>query len=112
VSELPDEAINFIKAVTAHFGAPAAVLFRNKQKAVSMKKFDDTNRGVLFKNDRKQSEKHADYKGNINVNGEDFWLDAWIRESKKGKFLSISIKPKAEEKPVEAKPDFNDEIEF
>ena len=79
-----------------------------------MKKFDDTNRGVLFKNDRKQSEKHADYKGEMKVNGTDFWLDAWIRESKKGtKFMSLSIRPKEEEPKEKTGPagkPFNDDV--
>lgn len=59
-----------------------------------MADYDNTNRGVLFKNDRKDSEKHPDYKGNINVNGVEFWLSAWIKESAKGKFMSLSIQPK------------------
>jgi hypothetical protein len=77
---------------------------------------DHTNRGVLFKNDRKQSDKQADYKGSINVNGEEFWLDAWINESKSGaKYMSLSIKPKkkveAEKKPA-AGIHYDDEIPF
>ena len=59
-----------------------------------MTEYDNTNRGVLFKNDRKDSEKHPDYKGNVNVNGVEFWLSAWIKESAKGKFMSLSIQPK------------------
>lgn len=57
--------------------------------------YDNTNRGVLFRNDDKQSDKHADYRGNIDVDGKQFWLDAWIRTSKAGKkFMSLSINPK------------------
>ena len=50
--------------------------------------------GSLFKNDRKESERHPDYKGEINVDGELYWLSAWVKDGKKGKFLSLSIKPK------------------
>lgn len=57
--------------------------------------YDNTNRGVLFKNEDKQSERHADYRGSINIDGKEFWLDAWLKTSKQGKkFMSLSIKPK------------------
>jgi len=29
MSDLPEEAVHFIEAVTAHFGAPEAATFRN-----------------------------------------------------------------------------------
>lgn len=60
-----------------------------------MKQFDDTNRGALFKNTRKTDEKHADYNGSINVDGHDYWLNAWLKTSKDGKtFMSLSVKRK------------------
>jgi hypothetical protein len=50
VGDLPEEGIHFIEAVTAHFGRPEAVIFHNKRKSGFMPKtFDDTNRGVLFR---------------------------------------------------------------
>lgn len=60
------------------------------------KQYDDTNRGALFKNDRKELDNHPDYKGSINCDGVDYWLSAWIKEGQKGKFMSLSIKPKDE----------------
>jgi uncharacterized protein (DUF736 family) len=57
--------------------------------------YDNTNRGALFKNDDKQSDNHPDYKGSINVGGRDFWLSAWLKESKQGRmYMSLSVKPK------------------
>lgn len=50
--------------------------------------------GVLFKNDKEGNPTWADYKGSIMVNGEEFWLSAWIKEGAKGKFMSLSVKPK------------------
>ena len=63
---------------------------------MSDREYDNTNRGVLFKNQKKESDRHADYRGNINVDGKEFWLDAWIKKSKDGKttFMSLSVKPK------------------
>lgn len=59
------------------------------------KQYDDTNRGSLFKNDRKTADTHADYTGSLNVNGQEFWINAWLKESKAGtKFMSLSVRPK------------------
>jgi hypothetical protein len=59
-----------------------------------MSDYDNTNRGVLFKNDRKESDKHPDYKGSILINGVDYWLSSWIKEGKSGKFMSVQAQPK------------------
>ena len=52
------------------------------------------NSGVLFRNDKKESPKHPDYKGNITVDGTDYWLSAWIKEGKSGKFMGLAVNPK------------------
>ena len=66
-----------------------------------MSDYDDTNRGALFKNERKEKETHSDYNGTLNVNGEDFYLNAWLKESKAGKkFFSLSVKSKGESRPA------------
>ena len=60
-----------------------------------MSDYDDTNRGALFRNERKEAETHADYNGTLNVNGQEFWINSWLKESKGGKkYMSLSIKPK------------------
>lgn len=57
--------------------------------------YDNTNRGALFKNTKKEDERHADYNGSVNVDGKEYWLNAWINESKDGKkYMSLSVKPK------------------
>lgn len=60
-----------------------------------MAEYDNTNRGALFKNDKKEDEKHPDYRGSINVAGKDYYIDAWLKTSKAGaKYMSLSVKPK------------------
>lgn len=51
--------------------------------------------GALFKNDKRESENHPHYKGTINIDGRDYWLSAWLKESDKGvKYMSLSAKVK------------------
>lgn len=60
-----------------------------------MPEYSNENRGVLFKNREKKEQTHADYQGNINVGGVEYWLNAWIKQDKNGNnFMSLSVKPK------------------
>jgi uncharacterized protein (DUF736 family) len=56
-----------------------------------MSNYDNTNSGVLFKNDKKGNEKAPDYKGKVNIEGKEKEIAGWIREGKSGKFISIKI---------------------
>jgi len=64
--------------------------------------YDNTDRGVLYRNANKTADSHPDYSGSVNVAGTDFWLSGWVKESKKDgkKFFSLSVKPKNDTKPV------------
>lgn len=59
------------------------------------KEYDNTNRGSLFDNDKKEKETHPDFTGSINVDGKEYWLNGWKKTSKTGKrFFSLSVNPK------------------
>jgi uncharacterized protein (DUF736 family) len=94
-SSLPKQAVDFL-AIADRLGDPDPIILRDQTIGdFVLKKFDNSNSGVLFKNENKQSEKHADYRGEINAAGVDYWLDGWVRTSKKGtKFISFKLKPK------------------
>ena len=60
-----------------------------------MAEYDNTNRGVLFVNDRKEKDTQPDRTGSLNVEGVEYFFDGWLKESKDGKkFLSVSVKRK------------------
>ncbi|HEY8879193.1 MAG TPA: hypothetical protein VIN03_16615 [Roseateles sp.] len=60
-----------------------------------MTEYDNTNRGVLFVNDRKQRDSQPDRTGTLNVEGVEYFLDGWLKTSQGGKqFLSVSVKRK------------------
>lgn len=53
--------------------------------------------GTLFKNEKKDSEKHPDYKGSLicPVCQAALWLSSWIKKAaNKPAFMSISAQPK------------------
>ena len=64
-----------------------------------MTEYEASNEGVLFRNDKKQTEKHPDYTGSwTDANGVEYWLNAWINTSKAGKnYMKVKLgNPKGE----------------
>jgi uncharacterized protein (DUF736 family) len=49
------------------------------------------NSGAIFKNDKKVSANHPDYRGKVNVNGKEMEVALWVKEGKTGKFFSASF---------------------
>lgn len=69
--------------------------------------------GSLFKNERKEKDTHPTHKGEILIDGKLYWLSAWVKEGKKGRFFSLSAKAKEERSqaaPVSA--DASDDVPF
>ena len=62
-------------------------------------KRDYPNSGILFREPSKRDSRDRDYKGSGEVSCEcgrrvHLWLSGWIKQGRKGKFLSLSFKPK------------------
>lgn len=76
--------------------------------------YDNTNRGAIWPNKRKEKDTHPDFTGSLDVDGTEYWVSAWRRkkDAKDGApSLSFSIKPKEESapKPEPAGNDFDDD---
>lgn len=57
-----------------------------------MAEFDNTNTGVLFKNNKGDNPKRPDYTGKINIAGKEYRLACWIKTGQSGKnFLSLTV---------------------
>ena len=72
-----------------------------------MPEYDNTNRGSVWVNDKKLSDKHPDLNGSLDVDGVEYWVSAWKRKegaNPKAPVLSFSIKRKDEAKK-EPKPE-------
>lgn len=54
--------------------------------------YDPTNRGALFKADKKGNPKRPDYNGTLNVEGKDYEIAGWISESKEKKLVYVQLK--------------------
>ena len=61
-----------------------------------MEKRECGDGGVLFKNNSKDPNdvKDRDYQGSLKIGGVEYWVSAWVRQVKKEKFLSLSVKLK------------------
>ncbi len=76
---------------------------------------DNNNRGAIFKNKYKESDKHPDYKGTCTVDGIQKEMSCWINEDKNGqKYFSVVFSDpfvKKEEFSVQ-KPDLDSGLPF
>jgi hypothetical protein len=64
--------------------------------------YDNTNSGLLARNDKQGNDSRPDYRGSINVDGREYWLSAWIKTGRDGtklagqKYMSLSVQPKGD----------------
>jgi hypothetical protein len=85
---------------------------------MSDQQYDNELRGSTFKNDRKEKETHPDYTGTCQIDGKEYYISTWVKESKSGKkYFSHSFKAKeapapAPYKSVAITDEIDDELPF
>ena len=91
-----------------------------------MNDYDNTNRGSIWKNDRKDTDTHPDFTGTLNVEGVEYFCDAWKRKpdaNPKAPALSFKVKRKDKQPTTDSQrsqraqqppggDDFDDTIPF
>ena len=87
-----------------------------------MSNYDNNNRGALWKNDKRSSEKHPNLRGSAEVDGVEYWVSAWTnKDGGKKPLVSLSFTPKEQQSSggapsgqaqVSADLDLDDDIPF
>lgn len=54
------------------------------------------NSGTLGANRRKEKDSHPTHTGQCMIDGIEYWISAWVKEGKDGRFFSLAFKPKQE----------------
>ena len=70
---------------------------------MSEEQYDNTNRGQIWPNDKKLTDKHPDFTGSLDVSGVEYWISAWKRKpdaNPKAPSLSFSIQLKEPKQEV------------
>ena len=76
------------------------------------------NSGAIFKNDRKTADNQPDYRGKINVDGKEWEISLWVKESQAGsKYFSAAIKepwvkPEEPTQGAKSRHDFDNDPPF
>jgi hypothetical protein len=81
-----------------------------------MSNYDNTNTGALFRNERKETDRHPDHTGSAEVKcphcGEasEFWIAAWVKTAKNGgrKFFSLAFTSKDEQRKQQEERNLGD----
>ena len=68
-----------------------------------MTTYDNTNRWILKRNERRAKDTSPEFVGTINIDGKEYWLSGWVKERQLGgKMFSGTVKPK---EPITIGPD-------
>jgi hypothetical protein len=91
------------------------VIWPNKKESNPMAYTPKPGSGQLFRNTDKQQDADRDYQGSATLpDGTEVWLSGWLKDGKRGKFLSLSFKPKQErvDRSRPLRDDLDDAIPF
>ena len=77
--------------------------------------YDSSNRGALWKNDKREKDTHPQLKGQAEVDGVEYWVSGWTsNEGGKKPVVSLSFKRKDAQTAPRPEPpqtkDFDDDI--
>ena len=68
--------------------------------------------GTIGKNDRRTQDNHPTHSGSAMIDGREYWINGWVKNSDRGSFLSLAFRAKEpRQEPVSDAP-FNDDIPF
>lgn len=81
--------------------------------------YDNSNSGVLFRNEKNGNDRAPDYKGSAEIGGEQYWISGWLKISGPAsrnpgsKFLSLAFQAKEQvAKPPSSMSLDDDELPF
>jgi hypothetical protein len=52
--------------------------------------------GSIFRNNYKTKETQPSHKGDCKIGGVDYWISAWVNDSKNGKYFNLKFEVKEE----------------
>lgn len=62
-----------------------------------MSQYDNNLTGVLFVNDKQGNDKRPDWKGSMEIDGVNYWVSGWSRESARGPLISLKLEKKEQQ---------------
>ena len=77
--------------------------------------YDNTNKGAVWGNSKKEKDTHPDFKGELNVEGVEYWVSAWRRgeganQNAPALKFAITKKEPVSGQDQEKKVDFDDDV--
>jgi hypothetical protein len=81
-----------------------------------MTQYDNNNRGAIWTNDKKATDKHPDFTGSLNVEGKEYWVSAWRGDGSNPKSPKLSFSVNAKDampaKASKPAPAFDDDLDL